>query len=159
MAEYVGKFMEFIEGDPFLSTTDQDLLDQEKMFRRQATVDLLESLRFQKAIMESAGMGIIVIERDARIVSVNSLALDILKRSFSRTLSRKVTTVFPPTEKNKIVEGLKTAAQNPHLINHQFSVNVHSQEIHLTVSLLKIIKEVEGWVLILEDRNYTNNFC
>ena len=90
--------MEFVEGAPFLSSSDRDLFDQEMVFRRQATVDLLESLSFQQGIVESAGMGIIVVERDARIVFANTLGLEILNQPLSEVLSHHITEVFPSGE-------------------------------------------------------------
>ena len=101
MTEYVGRFMKFVEGDPFLSTSDKDLFDQGKVYRRQATVDLLESLNFQLGIVESAGMGIIVVEKDARIVFVNKLGLEILNQPISAILSHHITQVFPSDEKKR----------------------------------------------------------
>ena len=153
MTDYVGRFMEFIEGAPFLSLTDRDLFDQEKVFRRQATVDLLESLSFQQGIVESAGMGIIVIERDARIVFVNTLCLDILNQPFSNLLSRRITTVFPANEKKKILFGLKAVAQNMQLRRKSFAVVVNNTFVQMTVSLLRIDGEIEGWVLMLDSRD------
>jgi two-component system, cell cycle sensor histidine kinase and response regulator CckA len=150
MIEYVGKFMEFIEGDPFLSPSDKNLFDQEKVFRRQATVDLLESLSFQQGIVESAGMGVIVVERDARIVFVNTLALEILNQPLSKILSHHITSVFPSTEKKKILTGLKRVAKDTQLKQKAFTIIMDSTAVQITVSILRVDKEIEGWVLMLD---------
>ena len=153
MTDYVGRFMEFVEGAPFLSSTDSDLFDEEKVFRRQVTVDLLESLSFQQGIFESAGVGIIVIERDARIILVNTLCMDILNQPLSNMLSRRITTVFPPTEKKKILAGLKAVAQNTQLRRNSFAVVVNNTFVQMTVSLLRVDGEIEGWVLTLDNKD------
>lgn len=153
MTAYVNRFMELIEGAPFLSLTDRDLFDQEKVFRRQATVDLLESLSFQQGIVESAGIGIIVIERDARIVFVNTQGLHILNQHLSNMLSRRITTVFPANEKKKIVAGLKAVAKNTELTRDIFAVVVNNSVVQITASLLRIDGEIEGWVLILDNND------
>jgi len=150
MTEYVGKFMEFIEGAPFLSPSDKDLFDQEKVFRRQATVDLLESLSFQQGIVESAGMGVIVVERDARIVFANTLALEILNQPLSKILSHRITSVFPSTEKKKILTGLKMVARDTQLKRKSFTVIVSKTVVHITISILRVDGEIEGWVLMLD---------
>jgi len=153
MPEYVEKFMAFVEGDPFLSTPEKDLFDQEKVFRRQATVDLLESLSFQQGIIESAGMGIIVAEKDARIVFMNKLALTILNQSLSDVLSHRITEVFPSGEKKKILNGLKMVAQDTQLKRKSIAVIMNNIAVKVTVSILKIDGEIDGWVLMLDHRD------
>ncbi len=153
MADYVNKFMELIEGAPFLASADKDLFDFEKAFRRQATVDLLEALSFQQGLVESAGVGIIVIERDARIVLVNSLALEILNQPLSNMLARRITTVFPSNETNKILKGLKAVAKNTQLRRKAFAVFANKSLIQMTVSLLRVNGEIEGWILMLDNRD------
>jgi CheY-like chemotaxis protein len=153
MPGYVDKFMELIEGAPFLSSADKDLLDLDKVFRRQATVDLLESLSFQQGLFESAGVGIIVIERDARIVLVNSLTLEILNQPVSNMLSQRITTVFPPTAQNKILAGLKAVAKDTELRRKAFSVVVNNALVQMTISLLKVNGEIEGWIMMLDNKD------
>jgi len=153
MADYVDKFMQLIEGAPFLSSADKDLFDLENVFRRQVTVDLIESLSFQQGLVESAGVGIIVIERDARIVLVNSLTLEILNQSVSNMLSRQITTVFPPNAKNKILKGLKAVAKNTQLRRKAFAVVVNNTLVQMTVSLLRVNGEIEGWILMLDNKD------
>ena len=153
MPEYVGRFMEFVEGAPFLSSSDKDLFDQETVFRRQVTVDLLESLSFQQGIVESAGMGIIVVERDASIVFVNTLALEILNQPLSEVLSHRITEVFPSDEKKKILAGLKMVARDTQLRQKSFAVIMNNITVRITVSILKVDGEIEGWVLILDTRD------
>jgi len=156
MSEYVGRFIKFVEGDPFLTSPDKDLFDEGKVFRRQATVDLLESLSFQQGVVESAGVGIIVIEKDARIVLANTRCLEILNQPLSSVLSRRITAIFPPNEKNKILTGLKTVAQNTQLRRNSFAVVVNNTFVQVTVSILRVNGETEGWVLMLDNKDPLN---
>jgi len=149
MTEYVAKFMEYVGGDPFLSSSVGDLFDQETVFRRQVTVDLLESLSFQQGVVESAGTGIIVIERDARVVFVNTLGLEILKQPISEILSHRITEVFPSAEKKKILAGLKLVARNKELRRKSFAVFINNITVQVIVSILKVDGEIEGWVVML----------
>ncbi len=153
MPDYVDKFMELIEGAPFLSSADRDLFDLERVFRRQATVDLLESLSFQRGLVESAGVGIMVIERDARIVFVNAMTLEILNQPVSNMLSQRITTIFPPNENSKIVLGLKAVAKNTELKKKTFAVVINDDLVQITVSLLRVNGEIEGWVLTLDSKD------
>ena len=156
MPEYVGRFMAFVEDAPFLSSSDKDLFDQKTIFRRQATVDLLESLSFQQGIIESAGMGIIVVERDARIVFVNTLGLKILNQTLSEVLSHRITEVFPSDEKKKILTGLKRVARDTQLRRKSLAVIMNNITVQMTVSILKVDGEIEGWVLILDTKDSLN---
>ena len=153
MGDYVDKFMELVEGAPFLSSADRNLFDVEKVFRRQATVDLLESLSFQQGLVESAGVGIIVVEKDVRIVLVNSLALEIIGEPISNMLSRRITEVFPSNEKGKILAGLKAVAINTRLRRKAFPVFVNNALVQMTVSLLRVNGDIEGWILMLDNKD------
>lgn len=151
MAKYVERFMEYVEGDPFLSTPNKDLFDPEKLFRRQATVDLLESLSFQQGIVESAGMGIVVVEKDARIVYVNKLGMEIMNQPVSKLLSYRINEVFPAEEQKKILMGLKTVARDTEMRRQSFAVIINEVAVQITVSILKVEGEIEGWVLLLNN--------
>ena len=153
MADYVDKFMELIEGSPFLSSADRNLFDLERVFRRQATVDLLESLSFLQGLFESAGTGIIVIERDARIVFVNSLALEMLNQPVSNVLAQHIITVFPSDEKDKILAGLKAVAKNTQLRRKAFPVFINNSLVQMTISLLRVNGDIQGWILMLDDKD------
>ncbi|MCG6881754.1 MAG: response regulator [Deltaproteobacteria bacterium] len=156
MAKYVDRFMEYVEGDPFLSSPNKDLFNHEKLFRRQATIDLLESLSFQQGIVESAGMGIIVAEKDARIVFVNRLGVEILNQPISKLLSSRITEVFPADEKKKILTGLKAVAKDTALMRQSFTIIMNNIAVQITVSILRVEGEIEGWVLILNNMDSLN---
>ena len=157
MAKYLDRFMKYVEGDPFLSSPNKDLFDHEKLFRRQATVDLLESLSFQQGIVESAGMGIIVAEKDARIVFVNRLGLEILNKPISKLLSSRITEVFPADEKKKILTGLKAVAKDTALLRQSFAIIMNNIAVQVTVSILRVDGEIEGWVLVLNNMDSLND--
>ncbi len=153
MAAYVNKFMGLIEGAPFLASADKNLLDLDKVFRRQATVDLLEALSFQRGLFESAGVGIIVVEKDARIILVNPMALEMLHERLLNMLAQPIATVFPSDERDKILTGLKTASKDTQTNRKAFSVAVGNSLIAVTVSLLRVNGKAEGWMLILHERD------
>ena len=157
MANYLDRFMKYVEGDPFLSSPNKNLFDHEKLFRRQATVDLLESLSFQQGIVESAGMGVIVAEKDARIVFANRPALEILNKPISKLLSSRVTDVFPADEKKKILTGLKAVAKDTALLRQSFAIILNNIAVQVMVSLLRVDGEIEGWVLILNNMDYMDD--
>ena len=151
MTDYLGEFLDLIETDPFCLPSDEILFDPEDVSRRQTTVDLLESWNFQQEITESAGMGIIVIEKDAKIVYANSLTLKILNKSLTEVLSQQITSIFPRSENRKTVNALKEVARNQELRKLAFTITINSEETQVIVSLLKVNHEIAGWVMVLED--------
>jgi CheY-like chemotaxis protein len=151
MTDYVGHFLDLIETDPFSLPSDEIIFDPEDVFRRRGTVDLLEAWNFQQGITESAGMGIIVIEKDARIVYANSLTLKILNKSLTEVLSQKITSIFPRSENRKMVNALREVALNQGWRKLAFEITINSEETRVIVSLLKVNHEIAGWVMVLED--------
>ena len=56
------------------------LVEPGKLYPRQATAELIEELKFQKTIFDSVGIGILVLDRDARVMSANAMALELLNK-------------------------------------------------------------------------------
>jgi len=151
MTDYVSEFLDLIETDPFSLPSDEILFDPDDVFRRRGTVDLLEAWNFQQGITESAGMGIIVIEKDAKIVYANSLTLKILNKSMTEVLSQQITSIFPKSANRKMVNALKEVARNQGWRKLAFTITINSEETQVIVSLLKVNHEIAGWVMVLED--------
>jgi PAS domain S-box-containing protein len=101
-------------------------------------------------------MGIIVVERDARIVFANTLGLKILNQTLSEVLSHRITEVFPSDEKKKILTGLKRVARDTQLRRKSLAVIMNNITVQMTVSILKVDGEIEGWVLILDTKDSLN---
>jgi len=151
MAVQINRFMEKIETQPFPSPSDQDLFEAEHLYPRQATADLIDSINFQRAITESAGVGIIVVDKDAKILNANSLALEILNKSLEDVLNSAVTTIFQKNGKGLLVAGLKKVIQDQTLRKLAFSSTIYEREIRTIVSLFKVDGEIAGWILAMED--------
>ena len=120
-------------------------------YPRQATTELVEELNFQKAITESIGLGIVVVDKDARIINATSQALDISKKSLGEILNEPVTCLFPKDGRATLIDALKGVARNPGLKKISFNMTVRSKKIRLTVSLLRSNGDVVGWVIAMEE--------
>jgi PAS domain-containing protein len=81
MADHVNRFIDRLENQAFPVTNGEDIVDPGKVNPRQITMELIESKGFHQAVIESIGIGIIVVDRDARIISANPVALTIVKKS------------------------------------------------------------------------------
>ena len=57
-------------------TEDEKFIEPGTIYPRQVTGELVEKINFQKAVTESIGFGIVVVDKDARVISATSQALE-----------------------------------------------------------------------------------
>lgn len=149
MAKSIEMLMDRIEKNPIPAPSDETVFQPDNMIPRHITSELIQSVDFQQAITESIGMGIIVVDRDARIIITNSLALDIINRSYEKVLNREIISVFPSEERAKVMGSLKRVLLKTELKKTSFFVTINSQKIRLIVSLLRLNGDIGGWVVAL----------
>ena len=149
MAKSIEMLMDRIEKNPIPAPSDETVFQPDNMIPRHITSELIQSVDFQQAITESIGMGIIVVDRDARIIITNSLALDIINRSYEKVLNREIISVFPSEERAKVIGSLKRVLLKTELKKTSFFVIINSQKIRLIVSLLRLNGDIGGWVVAL----------
>jgi len=124
-----------------------------KLYPRQATAELIEELKFQKAGFDSVGIGILVVDRDARVMSANAMALELLKKPLEDVLNLRITAVFPQEGRSRLVEALKEVAKNLNLRRRSLRVKCGSRELKLVATILRTGNDPDGWVLTMEDVN------
>jgi PAS domain S-box-containing protein len=151
MADHVNRFMDRIEKAPLPSPNGENILEPGKIHPRKVTAELMETMEFQRAITESIGIGIIVVDRDARITNANSFALSIISKSLEEVLNCPITAIFPAREKAKLVGALKRVIQNQELGKTAISVTMRSQEIRVIVSPFKMDGKIIGWIMAMEE--------
>jgi len=151
MEQSVNNFLDKLEIKPFPSPSDEIFFQPSELLPRPTTVELIDNMNFQQAITESIGVGILVIDRDARIINTNALALELLNKPLEDVLNCQVTTLFSGKERAELIRALKKIIQNRELKKVSFSVNCHTGEIRIIVTLLKINNEIAGWIMAMED--------
>ena len=124
-----------------------------QLYPRQATSELIEELKFQRAVFNSVGIGILVLDRDARVMSANAMALELLNKPLENVLNLRVTAVFPQKRRGRLVETLKYVAKNLNLRRRSLRLMCGSRDLKLAASILKTGKDLDGWVLTMEDIN------
>ncbi|MFH1350804.1 MAG: response regulator [Pseudomonadota bacterium] len=80
MKDKIDGFLERLEKEPFPDRMKDFSMEMEGLDTIQPMAELLETLDFHRAIMDCIGVGVILIDRDARIINANSLAFKILDR-------------------------------------------------------------------------------
>jgi PAS domain S-box-containing protein len=121
------------------------------VYPRRDAVELLNSLKFHQAIIESLGVGIIVVDTDTRILNTNSLAFEILAKSPTQVLNNSVVDIFPTSAREKLSDALKQVIQLPAKTKISFHTDFNDRAITTTVSAILLSESKAGWVLVLED--------
>ncbi len=130
-----------------------DIVAPGNLYPRQATSELLEGMKFQKAIFDSIGIGVLVVGRDARVVSANAMALEFLNKPLEDVLNIRITAVFHREGRARLVQALKEVSKNLDLRKRTLHLICGFEEIRLVVSVLRVGRDLDGWVLAMEDRN------
>jgi CheY-like chemotaxis protein len=147
MAGHIDMVLDKIEKQPMPPPSDKEIIQTDEMIPRHITSELIQSLNFQHAITESVGIGIIVVDRDARVITTNSLALDIIDKSYGEVLNREAILVFPYEERAKVKSLLKSVLLKTELRKMSIFVTINSLKIRMIVSLLRLDGEILGWVI------------
>ena len=151
MAEHFNHLIDNAEKQPFPDQDSEIFFGFERLYPRMITVELIENADFQWAIVESIGMGIIIIDKDAKIISTNSLALEIVGKPLDKVLNQPITRLFPPKDKTKLVESLQKIINNQTLKKLILRMSINAHEARVIVSALRVNSEVAGWVIAMED--------
>ncbi len=152
MASVLNDVLDKLEIHGALESHD-DFVDPGNLYPRQATSELVKELKFQRAVLDSIGIGILVLDRDARVMSANAMALELLNKPLEDVLNQRITAVFPKEEQGRLVHALKGVAKNLNLRMRSLSLARGFEAIRLVVSVLRMGTDLEGWVLAMEDKN------
>jgi PAS domain S-box-containing protein len=114
-------------------------------------VELLQVLKFHQAVIESMGVGVVVVDTDARIVNVNPVAFEIVDRSPTEVLNYPVLDIFPAAAGPKLGDALKQVVRLSARTQISFLADFNDRSIRTTVSAILVSAGNVGWVLVLED--------
>lgn len=151
MTEYVSVLLDNLGDHGAIESEREQLVESGNLYPRQATADLVEEMRFQRAVFNSVGIGILVVDRDARVMSANAMALELLKEPLEDVLNHRVTAFFPQEGRGRLVGALKAVAKNLNLGRRRLRLKCGSRELKLVASILRIGNNPDGWVLTMED--------
>lgn len=144
-------FMAEIETHPDFPPKVIKIMETGGVYPRRDAVELLKALKFHQAIIESLGVGIIVVDTDARIVNLNSAAFEILDKSATEVLNMPVLDIFPASARAKLGKALKQTMALPEKTKMGVVVDFKHRTIRTAVSAIFLSAIKTGWVLLLED--------
>ncbi|MBW1783056.1 MAG: response regulator [Deltaproteobacteria bacterium] len=151
MTDDLNALMDRMENTHISPIEKESIIESGTLYPRQVTGELIETLNFQKAITDSIGFGIVVVDKDARIINATSQALEIMDVSLGDILNKHVTSLFPQKERGALIDALKGVAKDLGLRKVSRNVHINSQKIRLTVSLLRFGGDIVGWIVAMEE--------
>jgi CheY-like chemotaxis protein len=153
MTNIINALLENLEVHGASESNHEQMVETGKLYPRQATAELVEELKFQKAVFDSVGIGILVVDRDARVMSANNMALEILSKPLEDLLNQRITAAFPQEGRGRLVNVLKDVAKNLNLKRRSLRLKFGSTELKLVASMLRLGNDLDGWILTMEDIN------
>jgi len=147
----LNSFMNELENEISQSPRDKRVLAADNVFPRRDAMELIKSLRFQQAVIECVGVGIITVDHDTRIIHANQTALDLIGQGYAEVINCPIAEIFSDKDRIKLVEALKHVI-HPHDQNKvSFYTTLCSQMIGIVVSAFKVEDEGSGWIISLQN--------
>jgi PAS domain-containing protein len=145
-----------IEAQPYFSPTEKKIFENGNIFPRREAMELLNRLKFHRAIIENLGVGVIVVDKDTRVLNANSLALDIVQKSTVNILNCRIGDLFPGQERTELKNALKRVVKEPQLKRVSFYSTFNHLPTRTTVSPIIFEDSQAGWVIALEESDNLN---
>lgn len=152
MAKHIERLLDKIEEGILLPPSDKAVFNPGNLISTRISHELVQTVDFYQAINQSIGLGILVIDRDARIIAVNSMAFGIMSKSIDEVLEQQIINIFPEKERPKVLGALKKLLLESHMRRIVFFATINSHSIRFIVSLLRIDEEIAGYVIALEEK-------
>ena len=151
LTDQLNQFMAEIETRAEFAPGEMKIMQTGGVYPRRDAVELLQALKFHQAVIENMGVGVVVVDTDARIVNINTVAFEIVDRSPTEVLNSPVLDIFPASATPKLGEALRRVFQLPEKTRISFLANFQERSIRTTVSAIFLSEGKVGWVLVLED--------
>lgn len=146
----LNEFMADMETQSFLPPSEKKVLATGNVYPRRDAMELLNSLHFHQAVIESAAVGIIIVDDDTRIINANRASLEILGMQSVGVLNRPIADLFSTEERVELAHGLKSVRKQPELKKYSFFATHRSQVVGTSLSALILNDGFVGWVAVLE---------
>jgi CheY-like chemotaxis protein len=147
MTPHIQALLDKLEKRPIASPNDRRVFQPENLIPRQVTDELIQAVDFQQAIIESAGIGMMVIDQDLRIILCNRHALKMLDTSYGEILNAKVMDIFPDALRSEITDSLRELSHKAPMRKTTFPIALGHRKIKLILSAFVMAAETKGWVM------------
>lgn len=151
----INEFMAEFEAQPFFPPAEKKVVATGSVFPRRDAMELINSLNFHKAVLESAGVGIITVDNDTRIIHANPAALELVGKRLVDVINCPITELFADGEHDRLTECLDRVRQAGQVSRVSFCRTFMSAVIGATVSPIDLADQIMGWVVVLESGVHT----
>jgi PAS domain S-box-containing protein len=146
----LNEFITGLENRPGLPPAEKKILQTGNVFPRRDAMELLVSLDFFHTIIEALGVGIVVVDKDTRIINANPSALKVMGTAMVDVLNRPVLDIFPPNRSGDLISALKSVSRDPDGSPSAFFVGFLGRMLRVVVTPVRVQNVLSGWVLALE---------
>lgn len=150
LAIQLNEFVTDLENRTGPPPAEKKILQTGGVFPRRDAMELLGSLEFYQAAFNCLGVGMLILDKDTRIINANATALSTVDHSLSDLLNRPVWEAFPPNRSGELVSALKATAHHGRSIHSAFFVGLKGRMVRAVVSPLYLDDLPCGWVVALE---------
>jgi CheY-like chemotaxis protein len=147
---HLNEFMAGLESQPGLPPAEKKILQTGGVFPRRDAMELLGSLEFYQAAVDCLGVGVLILDRDTRIINANAAALSIIDQSLVDLLNRPIWDAFPPNRSAELISALKVTGRRCRSGPSAFFVGLKGRMLRAVVSPLCLNDLPSGWVVALE---------
>jgi len=142
-------FLEALETQSLSPPSERKIIATGNVYPRRDAMELMNSLNFHQAVIESAAVGIVVLDDDTRVINANPTALEILGKSSVDVLNRPVVDLFATEERAELIDGLKQVKRQDDIKKVSFHATFPSGLVSTTLSTHKIQNHIIGWIVVL----------
>ena len=153
LAIHLNEFITGLESRPAQPPSEKKILQTGGVFPRRDAMELLVSLDFHQTVINSLGVGVLIIDKDTRIINANATALSIIDQPLVDLLNRPILDAFPPNRSAELITALKASAGDSHPNHSAFFVGLKGRMLRAVVSPLRLNDVLSGWVVALEGAN------
>ena len=146
----LNEFLTQMESQSPMPPPKDSIMATGNVYPRRDAMELMNSLHFHQAVIESAAVGIIIVDDDTRIINANPAALDIIGLGSVDVINRPIAELFSAEDRIELINGLKAVKRQPELKKVAFFATQRSQLIGTSVSSINLMGDAAGWVVVLE---------
>jgi len=146
----LNEFIADLERGPSLSPSEKTILQTGSVFPRRDAMELLASLEFYQTVINAMGVGVIVLDKDTRVINANPTALKVLDKTMVDILNRSIMEVFPSNRSGELVTALKESGQEANGGPRSFFVGMTGRMLRAVISPLRYHNAAAGWIVALE---------
>ncbi len=149
LAVKINEFMAEIETQSFAPPAEKEVLATGNVYPRRDAMELMNSLLFHQAVIESTAVGIITVDDDTRILNANQAALEIVGICLIDAIGRPISELFGTEDQAELINGLKSVKRQSEKKKYTFIASHRSQLVGVSISAININDKLIGWVVVM----------